>query len=312
MKKKIAFIINPKSGTSDKKNLPEQIKSGISLEKWEEPTIIFTKYAGHGKELTRKYVHEGYDVVVACGGDGTMNEVASELIGTNVAFGLIPFGSGNGLARHLDISMSPQKAIYQINNGEIQTMDYGLVNEEPFFCTCGTGFDAHISHTFAHANQRGFFSYLKLVVREYFKYKSYRYKLEAGDTIISQRAFLVTFANASQFGNMGYIAPHANTQDGLLDICILSTFPVYSIPRMAWQLFMRKIDQSRHVSMLQTRKAVLHRPFEGEFHIDGEAVTLGKKIEISIVPKGLRIIYSKLTPLQKVPLPPFLKLPDGH
>lgn len=312
MKRRIAFIINPKSGTNDKKDLPDLIKEGISLEKWEDPTIVFTQYAGHGRELARKYVHEKYDVVVACGGDGTMNEVASELINTDVAFGLIPYGSGNGLARHLDISMSPRKAIYQIDHGEMETMDYGVVNGDPFFCTCGTGFDAHISHTFAHAGKRGFFSYLKIVVREYFKYKSYRYKIQTGNAVISQRAFLVTFANASQYGNMAYIAPQANTQDGLLDICIISSFPIYSIPRMAWQLFMKKFDQSRHVTMLQTQSAILHRPFEGEFHIDGDPINLGTEIRIGIKPKGLRIFYKKLTLLQKVPLPPFLKLPDGH
>ncbi len=288
-KKRIAFVINPISGTSDKKDLPDLINEVLDAERWETPTIVFTEYAGHGKKLSKQYASEGYDVVVACGGDGTMNEVASGLIGSNTAFSIVPYGSGNGLARHLGISMTPRKALKQINEGSRREMDYGLVDNEPFFCTCGTGFDAHISHTFANANTRGLFTYIKIIVKEYFKYKSYKYKLSFGEGYISRRAFLITFANASQYGNMAYIAPHASTRDGLMDICILDPFPIYAIPRLAWQLFMKRIDQSRHVTIMQASRVVLSRPYEGEFHIDGEPINLGTDICVEIVPKGLTV-----------------------
>ncbi len=287
-KKRIAFVINPVSGTSRKQDLPDLVLREMD-DKWATPEVVFTEYAGQGRELAAKYASEGYDVVVACGGDGTMNEVASALIGTDTAFGLIPYGSGNGLARHLGISMTPAKALRQLNAGSVQMMDYGMVEGEPFFCTCGTGFDAHISHAFANAQERGFFTYLRVVVREYFKYRSYKYKIQIGDSTFSRRAFLVTFANASQYGNMAYIAPHASTKDGLMDVCILDTFPLYSIPRLAWQLFMKKIDQSRHVTIVQTRSATLVRPYEGEFHIDGEPVNMGAEIHVEIIPQRLKI-----------------------
>lgn len=289
MKKKIAFIINPISGTSRKRELPELIRRELDPDKWESPDIVFTQYQGHGHKLAAEYAQKGYDVVVACGGDGTMNEIASGLIKTQTAFAIIPYGSGNGLARHFGISMTPRKAIHQINEGESHLMDYGVVENEPFFCTCGTGFDAHISHAFAMASERGFFSYLRIIICEYFKYRSYKYKITVGDTTFMKRAFLVTFANASQYGNMAYIAPHASTRDGLLDICILDTFPIYSIPRLAWQLFLKKFDQSRHVTILRAKSVILERPYDGEFHIDGEPINLGSKIRVSCVPKGLMV-----------------------
>ena len=288
MKKKIAFIINPISGTSDKKDLPDLIRE-VMDDTWETPEVVYTEYAGHGRKLAKQYAADGFDVVVACGGDGTMNEIASGLIGTNTALSIVPYGSGNGLARHWGFSMTTKKALKQINSGTYHPMDYGVVEGENFFCTCGTGFDAHISHAFANAQERGFLTYLKVIVLEYFKYHPYRYNLKVVDTTISRRAFVVTFANASQYGNMAYIAPHASTQDGLLDICILDSFPMYAIPRLAWQLFMKKLDQSRHVTILRTKEAVLSRPCDGEFHIDGEPINLGTEIHVKVVSGQLRM-----------------------
>lgn len=289
MKKRIAFIINPKAGTSEKKELPLLIREIIN-EKWEEPTIVFTEYAGHGNELAKLYAKDGYDVVVACGGDGTMNEIASGLVHTDTAFAIVPFGSGNGLARHLGYSMTPKTALMQINNGKESTIDYGVVNDKKFFCTCGTGFDAHISHAFASSKQRGFITYLKIIAKEYFGYHSNFYKINLDCFSFSRRAFLVTFANAAQFGNKAYIAPNASTQDGVMDICILDTFPIYSIPRLAYLLFKKEIDKSRHISILQAKSATLIREKEGEFHVDGEAINLGKEIHIEIISNGLKIL----------------------
>ena len=289
MKKKIAFIINPKSGTSNKKELPQLIRETMD-DKWEEPTITFTEYAGHGYELAQLFAKEKYDVVVACGGDGTMNEIASGLVHTDTAFAIVPFGSGNGLARHLGYSMTPKLALMQINRGEEIIMDYGIANDKKFFCTCGTGFDAHISHSVAVAKQRGFLSYLKIIIKEYFGYHSNFYKINLDCFSFSRRAFLVTFANASQYGNMAYIAPHASTQDGIMDICILDTFPIYSIPKLAYLLLKKEIDKSRHISILHAKSATLIREKEGEFHIDGEAVNMGKEIHVKIVHNGIKVI----------------------
>lgn len=287
MSKRIAFIINPISGTADKKNLPGMIKE-MFTDDW-DTTIVNTEYAGHGRELAKQFVAEGYDVVVACGGDGTMNEVASSLVHTDTAFAIVPFGSGNGLARHLGFSMYAREALAQIHNGKDHVIDSGTANGTRFFCTCGTGFDAHISHSFSAEGKRGFFTYLKVILREYLKYKPYSYRLIGPSFTLRRRAFLITFANAAQWGNMAYIAPHASTRDGLLDICILSTFPIYSAPRLAFRLFKKTFDKSRHVTSLTSKEVLLIREREGEFHIDGDPVIMGKEIKVEVDPLSLKV-----------------------
>lgn len=287
MSKRIAFIINPISGTADKKALPQMIQE-MFKEDW-ETTIVKTEYAGHGRELAKQFAEDGYDVVVACGGDGTMNEVASSLVHTETAFAIVPFGSGNGLARHLGFSMHAREALAQIHNGKEHVIDSGLANGHRFFCTCGTGFDAHISQSFSTEGKRGFMTYLKVVLREYLKYKPDYYKLIGPSFTLRRRAFLITFANAAQWGNMAYIAPHASTRDGLLNICILSTFPIYSAPFLAFRLFRKTFDQSRHVTPLTAREVLLTRKGEGEFHIDGDPITMGKEIKVEIDPLSLKV-----------------------
>ena len=258
MPKRIAFIINPISGTSDKKDLPDLVKQTFT-EGW-DVTIAETQYAGHGKEMASQFAADGYDVVVACGGDGTMNEVASALVHTDTAFAIVPYGSGNGFARHLGYSMHPKQALEQILNGEERSVDSGLANGKRFFCTCGTGFDAHVSHTFSKEGKRGFLTYLKVILREYKTYEPRVYQLESPSFPgVKKKAFLVTFANAAQWGNMAYIAPHASVRDGVMDICVLGKFPVYSALGLAMRLFMGTFDKSRHVTALKAKEVTLIR-----------------------------------------------------
>lgn len=288
MSKRIAFIINPISGTSDKKNLPELINE-VFAEGW-ETTVVNTQYAGHGRELAQQFSEEGYDVVVACGGDGTMNEVASSLVHTNTAFAIVPFGSGNGFARHLGYSMHPKEALTQIRDGEEYDVDSGLANGKRFFCTCGTGFDAHVSHTFSKEGKRGFLTYLKVILREYKTYEPRIYQLESPSfATVKKKAFLVTFANAAQWGNMAYIAPHASVRDEIMDICVLGKFPVYSALGLAMRLFLGSFDKSRHVTALKAKEVTLIRDMEGEFHIDGDPLMMGKEIKVEIDPLSLKV-----------------------
>jgi len=289
---KIAFIINPNSGTSKKEYLPALIDRVLDKKRF-ELTVIFTAYAGHAKELTARFVKEKYNYVIACGGDGTMNEVASELVHTDVVFGIIPYGSGNGLARHLGISMFPRRALKQINNHVVKTIDYGMADDTKFFCTCGTGFDAHISHKFAVEGKRGFLTYLKTIFREYIYYKPYMYILKNGELEIKQRAFLVTFANASQYGNNAFIAPNASTSDGMLDVCILKPFSFFAIPWLAFLLFQKEIDRSKHISIVRTKEITLIRRKAGSFHVDGDPMEKGKEIRIKVVPAGLKVLVGR-------------------
>ncbi|MDR1729567.1 MAG: diacylglycerol kinase family lipid kinase [Prevotellaceae bacterium] len=291
-KSKIAFIINPNSGTSKKEDLPALIDKKLDKSRY-EATVVFTQYAGHGKELAARFVEEKYKYVVACGGDGTMNEVASELVHTGVIFGVIPYGSGNGLARHLGISMFPRRALKQINNHVIKTIDYGLADETKFFCTCGTGFDAHVSHEFATKGRRGFLTYLKTIFKEYLHYKPYMYVLKNEEVEIRQRAFLITFANASQYGNNAFIAPRASTSDGILDVTILKPFSFFAIPWLAFLLFQKEIDRSKHISTIRTKEITLIRRKAGLFHIDGDPVEKGKEIHIKVIPAGLKVLIGR-------------------
>lgn len=290
--KRIAFIINPISGTKKKDKLPRLIQDNIDTSEF-ECYIHFTEYKGHGREMAQRFANEGYYAVVAIGGDGTVNEVAGGLIGTPTALGIIPVGSGNGLARHLHISMQPEKAIRMLNHSEIIQADYGFENGKPFFCTCGTGFDAFISSEFAKAGKRGLFTYIERMITGYFGYKSEHYQLVGNGIDIKTKAFVITFANASQWGNNAYIAPHASIQDGKMDIAILSNFPLIVAPSLALQLFTKTIDKDMFMNTLKTDKIKLIREHEGVFHYDGEPVEEPAEIEIEIVRDGLNILTEK-------------------
>jgi diacylglycerol kinase family enzyme len=176
MKINIAFIINPYSGTGQKDELPLSIKQELNMEMF-NPEIVFTEYRGHGTELAESFVKKGFRYIVAVGGDGTVNEVAKALIHTDCSLGIVPIGSGNGLARHLGMPMNTRKAVQQLNVSESIFMDYGLVNKKPFFCTCGTGFDAYVSTEFAKGQKRGIMSYIEKIITGYFSYKSQKFHL---------------------------------------------------------------------------------------------------------------------------------------
>ncbi len=288
-KLKIAFIINPHSGTTEKKALPTLIDQRINKNKF-DVTTVFTEYAGHGKELASQFAAEGYDAVIACGGDGTINEVASSLTETNTAFGIIPFGSGNGLARHLHIPLKPAAALDLVNKFKLQPLDYGVVNDHKFFCTSGTGFDAQIAWDFAKQSTRGIQTYLKLILKEFWNYEPETYIIETEDKKIERKAFVVTFANASQYGNEGYIAPLAKTYDGLLDISILKPFHWYNVPKLTYQLLTRKLYKNDLLEEYQAKSATLKRKQKGPFHFDGDPIEFGETINVKIVANSLKVI----------------------
>jgi len=292
MKKKIAFIINPKSGTASKENIPDIISQDLDKELYTHE-VVFTEFRGHGSALTGKFVSEHYDVVVAVGGDGTVNEVARELRHTDVSLGIIPIGSGNGLARHLGIPMNVRKAVQQLNYSESILMDYGLVNNQPFFCTCGTGFDAYVSMEFAKGQKRGVMAYVEKMITGYFSYKPQNFHLKGEGIDFKSKAFVLTFANAAQWGNNAYIAPQASVQDGKLDISIMGNFPLIAIPTLALQLFTKTIDKDWFMSTFRAGEVLLEREESGPFHYDGEPYEEGTTIKVSIVKDGLKVLVRK-------------------
>lgn len=290
--KNIAFIINPISGTLNKRRIPKLIEKLLDKEKW-AADIVFTEYKGHATELAKHYAEMEFAAVVAVGGDGTVNEVACGLRDTNTALGIIPEGSGNGFARHLGIPLRTPGAIEYLNNVEPIACDYGLVNDQPFFVTCGTGFDAYISEEFQKAGKRGLKTYVEKVVKEYFGYEPQHYQLTGEDIHVDTDAFLITFANCNQWGNAAQIAPKASIQDGKMDIAIISKFSLAVAPALAMRLFTKSIDNAFCVNSITAKEVTLLRNEAGPFHLDGDPVEMGTEIHIKIVEDGLKVLTAK-------------------
>jgi YegS/Rv2252/BmrU family lipid kinase len=235
----------------------------------------------------------GFDAVVAVGGDGTVNEVAKGVKGSNTALGIIPMGSGNGFARHLNIPIRPQKAIEMINHSEPISVDYGLANGKLFVSTCGTGFDALIADHFAGSNKRGFATYLQNVLRDAFSYHPQTYRIVGKGWEVSHKAFLITFANANQWGYEALIAPRASVQDGKMDIMMMSSNALLGSASLALRLFAGSIDDSHFMDTLRAKEVTLIREEAAPFHIDGDPVEMEKDIHIKIVEDGLRVLVEK-------------------
>lgn len=288
-KKKIVFIINPNSGTQTKTELPKLISEHINKDMF-DTTIMFTEYAGHAAEICTQCVKDGIDIVAAVGGDGTINEVARSLVHTDVALAIIPCGSGNGLARHLGIPMELKKAIHIINKCNIEQLDYGVINDLPFFCTCGMGFDAFISYKFAAAGKRGPITYLENVLKEGLKYKPEIYEVTDDSGTHKYNAFLIACANASQYGNNAYIAPQATMTDGLMDVIIMEPFDVFEAPQISIDMFNKTLDKNSKIKTFKAKSIHIQRSEPGAIHFDGDPIMTGKDIDVHIVPKGINIV----------------------
>jgi diacylglycerol kinase (ATP) len=288
LKRKGLFIINPVAGGKNKDHLPELIEQHLDKEAI-ELTIVFTEEAGHAHWLAKEAAKK-YDLIVAVGGDGTVNEVASAVAGSKAAFGIIPFGSGNGLSRFLGIPMGAEKAIKNINLNRTEIIDAGKLNGNWFFNMAGMGFDAHISQVFAQQKTRGFMTYLKASIREVLNYKTQSYHLEIDGKGYDRDAFMLNFANSSQFGNNAFISPHASVQDGLLDVCIIKPFPLYRFPDLCFRMFANTADKTKYVEIIRGKHIRVKRNGDGPVHLDGEPETIGAEADILIVPHALKIV----------------------
>lgn len=285
----IAFIINPISGTNSKDTLPKLIEEHLDKKQFTY-RIFYTEHAGHAAELTRQCAEEHVDIVVAVGGDGTVNEVARSLVHSTTALGIIPCGSGNGLARHLCLPLDIRKSIDIINRCCIETFDYGIINGLPFFCTCGMGFDAFISLKFAESGKRGPITYVENVLKEGLKYQPETYEVKDDTGVHHYKAFLIACANASQYGNHAYIAPGATMKDGEMDVIIMEPFNALEAPQIAADLFMKTLSKNSKIKTFRTKNLHIHRDKEGAIHYDGDPVITGTDINVSIEHLGIRIV----------------------
>lgn len=290
-KKRVFFIINPIAGGSSKDKIEHQINQLIDKSRFDFK-IEYTKCAGHAFKLAHKAAVKGVDIVCAVGGDGTINETARALIHTDTALAIIPCGSGNGLARHLHIPMSISKALEVLNTSDAITIDYGVANETPFFCTCGVGFDAFISLKFAQSGKRGALSYIENILRNGLNYHPKTYDIRLDDDEEKQfKAYILSCANASQYGNNAYIAPLASVKDGLLDVTIVEPFNFYDVPGMALQMFNGTLHKNSKIKTFKCKKVTIHRDAPGEFHFDGEPKEGPADIQVEIIQKGLKCVF---------------------
>lgn len=291
-RKKLLAVINPISGTANKQYIPETITEVMDESKW-DVIIRFTQRPGHATDLAKQAIKQGYYGVLAIGGDGTINEVAAALRDSDTALGIIPNGSGNGLARHLNIPIDVKRALEEINNDRIEQFDYCMANQHPFFCTCGVGFDAHVSAKFAESQKRGPMSYLKNTLVEYLRYRSEEYSIETADKVLTERAFVIACGNASQYGNNAFITPHASMQDGLIDVTLIQPFTPLDTAVLGILLFTKHIDQDTNIQSFRTPSLTIHRPKAGVMHIDGEPMMMEADIEVKCIHNGIKIFLPK-------------------
>ena len=272
-----------------KKNLPRLIEECIDRDKFDYK-IEFTQFAGHACELTAAAVDRGVNIVVAVGGDGTVNEVARSLVHTETALGVLPCGSGNGFARHLGIPQDLKRAIEFINKAEPVVIDYGKLNGHPFFCACGLGFDALVSADFAKGDNRGLLGYVHKTLVDWVRYKPEVYELEAGSENKKYKAFLIACGNASQYGNNAYITPFASMRDGMLSVSILEPFTSLEVPIVVAQLFSNTLNENNHMTTFTTRRLRIKRKSPGPVHYDGEPYVMDKELVVEVVPGGLKTL----------------------
>lgn len=294
----IQAIINPISGVGSKRKIPNMLRK-ICEARGHALNISFTRYPGHASELTRQAVEAKVDLIVAVGGDGTVNEVARSMIHTDVTLGIIPKGSGNGLARDLHIPMEVWRALEVLKGRHTSIIDCCRANGRPFFCTCGVGFDAAVSQKFAQQKRRGSLTYLRNTIEEYLSYEPEPYELLIDNQTIKEKAFLVACANATQYGNNAFIAPQANISDGKMDVTILAPFTPLDIPPLAIQLFTKQIDRNSKIKTMKARQVSIIRQRPGVMHLDGEPVMADSRIDIEIEPNALRVLTPEVVSLTK-------------
>ena len=290
---RLCFIFNPISGTNRRFDLRgllhRQLGKSYSLSYEIRPT----EYAGHAEELARAAAQEGFGIVVAVGGDGTVNEVGRGLLGSGAALGVLPRGSGNGLARHLGIPLDAAAAVNLLRRPRILPIDVGRLNGRPFFCTAGLGFDAHVSRCFAEAGTRGLATYVRVALREYGRYRPTPVTIGLGEQQLQSDCYVLAFANAAQYGNNAYIAPLADIRDGLLDLCLIDRMPLSRAVRVAYGLAAGTLPGSGAVTYHTARTIRVASPRPLGFHLDGDFAGEATEFTVDLEPLALPVVVGE-------------------
>lgn len=274
------FIVNPIAGKRKKTRI-------ISILKKSGYKIAVAEYPGHAEILARQAAEK---TVVAVGGDGTVNEVARGLWGTDKILGIIPCGSGDGLALHLGLSRNVDRALATVLNGKVNSMDVGTINGKPFFSVCGVGFDAVVSERFAKSGTRGLANYIKQGLNTIKEYAPEKYTITVDGRTWESDAALITVGNSSQWGNGAQIAPLADTSDGLLDVTVADMFRMVEIPSLAIRLMTGKLNKSDRIHCYQGKNIRIVRENQGPAHADGDWFEAGKELDINVHPSAIKVL----------------------
>ncbi|MDO4735652.1 MAG: YegS/Rv2252/BmrU family lipid kinase [Bacteroidia bacterium] len=288
--KKIAFILNPISGTGHKQKIIAYLHQVFDGNKDYSAVFHTTTSSTDAYESSLAFAKDNYDIVVAIGGDGTVNQVAKGIINSNTKLAVIPVGSGNGLARHLKIPLSYHSAIDAILKGYSISIDAGKMNDKVFFCTAGIGFEALIGDRFNSAGSRGLFTYMKFSASEWVNYINENYVIEVSGEKFKKNAFLITFANCAQWGNNAFIAPTADISDGMLDVVVWKKTPAVAMPMMTAGLFLKTIQYSEYVDVYRCKEIKITREKPGFIQYDGESDVMGQDINVSVIHHALKVI----------------------
>lgn len=289
---KIRAILNPRAGVA-----AERARRAILDGPWPDVDLIETRAAGHAKELAAEAVRAGCEIVLAAGGDGTANEVAWGLLGSETALGLVPVGSGNGLARSLRIPLEPRAAVRRLHAGLVRRMDVGFWDGRPFLNVGGAGFDAVVGADFhAHGKgggRRGVLTYVRLSLRRVFSYEAARYRVSGDGGSFEGKALVVAVSNGRQYGGGATIAPRARLDDGALDVVIFEDAPTLSLVAGGPRLFLGTVDRFAHYRHFTTTRLEIAAPEPFLHHRDGEPEAEGVRSEIHVEARALRVLVPR-------------------
>lgn len=287
-KKRVRFIVNPFSGISKKGKLVTQINKHLDFNLFDFE-IKYTQAAGHATQLALEALSQNFDMVIAVGGDGSVNEVAAALIGSDIILGIIPAGSGNGFARHLGISTKTIKAIKQLNQGKKIRIDTVKMNDRPFVNLAGLGFDGWVSYKLKESKFRGFLGYGKIITQESFKFKPQKYQINIDGKILEEECLCLEIVNAPMFGYNFEIAPHAKFNDGILEVIVVKKMTPWRFPQLAWHSIQKTINQSGLTKCYSGKNIKVKITEETPVHMDGEGMIVKDDLEFSINPLSLSV-----------------------
>lgn len=284
----VAIIINPISGTArrDAGQHRAEIAASALTASGEAGEVFVTERRGHGRELAAGAIARGARLVVAWGGDGTVNEIATAIVSSAAALSIVPSGSGNGLARALGISADPRQAIARALTAAPRRIDAGEIGGRMFFNMAGIGFDAHVASLFdKDAGNRGLSGYVRISARELMSYRPATYRIDG----VSRQAFLITLANSPQFGNGARIAPDARVDDGQLDLVVFEEASRFATVCALPRLFTGSIARQPGVTIRRVERATIEADQPLAFHVDGEPLMGGTRLDVRVIPGALPV-----------------------